>query len=338
MLTTCKQCDGSLPSCSTCTAVYRTECNYDADSDHRRKGALKRDIQSLQQQNDALDVIVASLRGLPETDSIALLHSLRSDISPETLAESLRSNVRLPHSFAAQTLEADLSQHMSQSTPTTIGFENVPFGTALSLHDSQDERARLSQSQTPEEQTTSWFRSPQDAEFVEHLLNLHFCWVHPFYQFFSRDHFLQDMGRGRTEFCSGILVNALMALACHYSDRPMARGDSANARTAGDEFFDEAKQLLGNMNKPSLTTVQALGLMSIRETSHGRDSNGYQYAGRCVRMALEMGLHLSAIGSGLRAAEVEVRKITFWAVFNLETYVCEYSTQRYHIYGRRTLG
>lgn len=122
-----------------------------------------------------------------------------------------------------------------------------------------------------------------------------------------------------------MLVNALLAVACHYSDRPAARMAGNSSNTAGDHFFAEAKQLLDKTDTPSLTTVQALGIMSIRESSQGRDSNGYQYAGRCVRMAVEMGLHLSVIGSGMRAAEVEVRKITFWGVFNLETLVSSLS-------------
>lgn len=130
---------------------------------------------------------------------------------------------------------------------------------------------------------------------------------------------MHDMGSGRTEFCSAMLVNALLSMACHYSDRPFTRTDPNNAATAGDAFFAEAKRLLDLTDKPSLTTVQALAIMSLREASHGHDSNGYQYAGRCVRMALELGLHLSVIGSGLGAAEVEVRRVTFWGVFNLET-------------------
>lgn len=164
-----------------------------------------------------------------------------------------------------------------------------------------------------------WFRQPQDVEFVEHLLNLHFCWIHPFYHFFHREYFLHDMSRGNTEFCSALLVNAICSFACHYSDRPAARAEPTNPATAGDAFFAEAKRLLERTEKSSLTTVQALGIMSARECSHGRDSNAYQLAGRCLRMALELGLHLSVIGSGLRASEVEVRKITFWGVFNLET-------------------
>ena len=318
-----RQCDGAVPACSTCTAVYRTECNYDADSDHRRKGALKRDIQSLQQQNDALDVVVASLRSLPEAEAISLLHSLRNDASPETLASALRSDVRLPHSFAPQTLEADLARQISPAS-TSSRFESK----TISRESSTDESQSLSGTATPMETAATWFRTPQDAEFVEHLLNLYFCWIHPFYQLFSRDHFVHEMGRGGTEFCSAMLVNALLAFACHYSDRPSARTDNDNPCTSGDYFFAEAKRLLDRTNQPSLTTVQALGVMSIRETSQGRDSNGYQYAGRCVRMALELGLHLSVIGSGLRPAEFETRKITFWGVFNLETFVSAGSASR----------
>ncbi|KAK5163709.1 uncharacterized protein LTR77_010382 [Saxophila tyrrhenica] len=307
------KCDGGMPACSTCTAVYRTECSYDADSDHRRKGALKRDLQSLQVQNDALDVIVASLRSLPENEAVSLLHNLRNETSPEMLAAALRSNVRLPASFAPQTLEADLADEVAK-TSSWPALETKSLSSEK--RDSTDD---TTMSVDEVGQPTTWFPQPQDAEFVDHLLHLYFCWVHPFYHLFSREHFLHDMSRGRTEFCSALLVNAVLAIACHYSDRSLARSDPNDSTTAGDYFFAEAKRLLDKTDKASVTSVQALGLMALRETSQGRESHGYQYAGRCVRTALEMGLHLSMVGSGLRSSEIEVRKITFWGVFNLET-------------------
>ena len=309
------QCDGNVPSCSTCIAVYRTECSYDADSDHRRKGALKRDIHSLQQQNDALDVIVDSLRKLPESDAVALLHSLRADVNADVLAESLRSNVRLPHNYAPQTLEADLAQQISTPTSATFGEPGFP---APLTRDNSGEQSLTNISSIPE-QSSEWLRVPQDAEFVEHLLNLYQCWIYPFYSFVCWDHFIHDMNNGRTDYCSAMLVNAVLSFACHYSDRAQARTDPQAPGTAGDHFFAEAKRLVDSEETPRLTTVQALGIMSLRETSAGRDSNGYQLAGRSVRMALELGLHLSIIRDGMRATEAEVRKVTFWAVFNLET-------------------
>ncbi|CAK4033896.1 Nitrogen assimilation transcription factor nit-4 [Lecanosticta acicola] len=316
------KCDGQMPSCSTCIAVYRTECTYDADSDHRRKGALKRDIRSLQQQNSALDVIVASLKSLPENDSIALLHSLRGDANPDELAESLRSNVRLPASFAPQTLEADLAQSVTTQPSVANTYDNLAYRPVqpLSRHSSESSSYEPNTPSTiSSEQPGSWFRTPQDPEFVEHLLDLYRCWVHPFYAFVSWDHFVHDMGRGKTDFCSAMLVNAILAFACHYSDRSQARVDPTDSGTAGDRYYAEAKRLLDMTETPSLTAVQALGIMGLRETSAGRDSNGYQLAGRCVRMALEMGLHLSVIKNGMRSPEAEVRKVSFWAVFNMET-------------------
>lgn len=259
-------------------------------------------------------MIVASLRSLPEGEAVALLHSLRTDTNDDVIAASLRSNVRLPHSYAPQTLEADFAQQMTQ-TPTNSEMDDEMH--ALKREPSL--QSVYSASTNAGESPAVWFRTPQDAELVEHLLNLYFCWVHPIYPLFSRDHFLHDMGRGRSDFCSAMLVNALLAFACHYSDRPQARSEPTNPSTAGDHFFAEAKRLLDRSEKPSLTMVHALGVMAIRETSVGRDSNGYQLAGRCVRMALELGLHLSVISNGLKPADAEVRKITFWGVFNLET-------------------
>ncbi|KAK6431710.1 hypothetical protein LTR95_012131 [Oleoguttula sp. CCFEE 5521] len=312
------KCDGDVPSCSTCLAVYRTECYYDQDSDHRRKGALKRDIQSLQQQNDALDVIVASLRALPEDDAISLLHSIRSDENAESIAKSLQSNIRLPHSFSTHTLESEFVQQMtniSTTSPLTSGASTS--ATTMTSTPSGDYSHSAASSVMPNH--NSWFRTPQDPEMIEHLFDQYFCWAHPFYQLFSRDLFMQDFRNGKTKHCSSLLVHSILAFGCHYSDRAAGRAEPLNPGTAGDMFFTEARRLLELEEKPSLTTVQALGVMTARETSQGRDSNGYQYSGRGVRTALEMGLHLSVIGKSMRPADFQARKITFWAVFNLET-------------------
>ncbi|KAK1812286.1 hypothetical protein LTR12_013312 [Friedmanniomyces endolithicus] len=280
---------------------------------------MKRDIQCLQQQNSALEVIVASLRSLPEDEAVSLLQSLRGESSVDVVAAALQSNVRLPHSYAPQTLEADFAQQISQSSTSDSVVTPTAFPCALSREPSSEDDYEVLVDVKPAQITGSWFSQPQDAEFIEHLLNLYFAWVHPIYHIFPRELFLRDMGRGTTEQCSAMLVNAVMALACHYSDRPAARTDPCNPATAGDHFFADAKQLLDRDEKTCLTTIQALGLMATRECSQGRESNAYQYSGRCVRMAVEMGLHLSVAGSGLRLAELEDRKITFWGVFNLET-------------------
>ncbi|SMR60784.1 unnamed protein product [Zymoseptoria tritici ST99CH_1E4] len=323
------KCDGGVPSCSTCIAVYRTECSYDADSDHRRKGALKRDIQSLTAQNDSLEVILASLRSLPEGEAFSLLRSLRADTDPDAIANALRSEVRLPHNFAQQTLEADFVQ--GSATPSTSTHADDSFGAAISRTHSGESQyyapSQLSVTSAPVDKSQEWFNSPEDPEFVDHLLNLYYCWLYPFHSFVCWETFNKDRLHGGTDFCSSALMYAILAIGCHYSDRPQARTDPNNPSTAGDIYFAEAKRIVNNADKPHLTTVQALGIMSLREGSAGRDSLAYQYAGRSVRMALEMGLHLSVLKENMRTVDAQVRKIAFWAVFNLET-ICAVSLGR----------
>ena len=240
-LTYVEQCDGATPACSTCIAVYRTDCYYDAESDHRRKGALRRDLQSLQQRSDALDVIVTALQSVPEDESVSLLRTLREDIGLEVLADSLRRNVDLPKNFDEQTLEGEFADQLS-SAPSSS--RSTAIALSISREDSGDTSQPRSGAISPLETSNRWLRYPCDPELVEHLLTTYFCWIHPFYQFFSRNHFINDMNRGQEEYCSSLLVNAVLSYASLYTDRPSTHMDARTPGTAGDEFFSEAKRQL----------------------------------------------------------------------------------------------
>lgn len=291
---------------------------YDIDSDHRRKGALKRDIETLRERNGALGIIVASIRSSTEAEVADIVQQIRADENLEAIAEALKRNVTLPSRSNSQTLEGDFSDLMGKPSLDESG-ETRHYGHSSNLGlVPQDDEPPL-RTNVPSE---SWTRVTRDAEFVGHLMGLYFCWQHPFYMVFSKECFLHDMARGRSKYCSPLLVNALLATACAYSDRPEAWANPNDSNTAGDQFFIEARRLLFENEHSSLTTVQALALMGTREASCSRDSSGFQYAGRCMRMALEIGLHLCFTSAGnnvLTPTEIEVRKITFWGCFTLET-------------------
>ncbi|CAD0017387.1 unnamed protein product [Aureobasidium pullulans] len=116
-----------------------------------------------------------------------------------------------------------------------------------------------------------------------------------------------------------MLVNAVLSVACQYSDRPAARD------RGGDYFFSEAQRHAENIGAADLTAVQAMAVMAVREGSAGRDHISYRLCGRAVRLALEMGLHLADTTAGepnLRSSEIDIRKLTFWGVFNCEMICC----------------
>jgi hypothetical protein len=166
-----------------------------------------------------------------------------------------------------------------------------------------------------------WTQVTSDGEFVEHLMALYFCWEYPTFASLSKEHFLDDFRTGRRRHCSSLLVNAMLAVGCRFSTQASARADADNSNTAGDHFFAEAVRLLEQeKDRHNLTTIQALGLMSIREASSGRSSESIYYAGQSVMIAIEMGLHLQSQSGGGDDATLDhaVKSATFWGAFSLD--------------------
>lgn len=164
----------------------------------------------------------------------------------------------------------------------------------------------------------AWTKVTDDSRLVEQLLALYFCWEYPTFASLSKEHFLKDFQDGRTRYCSSILVNALLALGCRFSSKPEARAREDDPRSSGDHFFAEALRLLRlEKDQHTLTTIQALGIMSIREASCGRDSESWYYSGQSIKLAIEMGLH-RITGDGADDDEMAVKSATFWGAISLD--------------------
>ncbi|KAL1655302.1 hypothetical protein SLS61_002189 [Didymella pomorum] len=335
-------CDGATPFCATCTAVYKTPCHYDAESESRRSksssaasAGTKREASAATASHTGetltADSIINSIRNLPEDQVFDLVQQIRKDPKADVsaLVNSWRNPVALPppsSPFDVQSLESDLSVLLGKPAVTLTG-QSRHFGHSASLGlvtEDEDYGGGFNRLHTVDVQRrgTTWTAVTDDLIFVNRLLTLYFTWSHPFYIIFSRESFYKDFNEGRNKYCSPLLVNAICAYACHYTDDPAGRTDPNNFRTAGDHFFAEAKRLLYEDESPSLTTTQALCLMAMREPSTGRDSSGFGYIGRCIRMCVELGLHLNNSASpalGLTPSEVEVRKVTFWGCFTVDS-------------------
>ncbi|XXH02229.1 hypothetical protein Hte_008597 [Hypoxylon texense] len=163
----------------------------------------------------------------------------------------------------------------------------------------------------------TWTSVTTDANLVSHLLALYFCWEYPTFASLSKEHFMKDFLKGTHRYCSPILVNALLALGCRFSTKPNTRANPNDSRTSGDHFFKEALRLFyREHNHHTLTTIQALGIMSIREASCGRDSESWYYAGQSIRLAVEMGLH--RLQNDGDEDEIAVQAATFWGAFALD--------------------
>jgi Fungal specific transcription factor domain/Fungal Zn(2)-Cys(6) binuclear cluster domain len=343
------KCDGNLPACAACASVYYTECVYDPNSDHRRKGVYRKD-EKLKTRNTTLEILIQALLNAPEEEVTDLVQEIRTCESLDTVAEALLAkemnaeeeedlltfdeNTGSPH----PTLETQLSTKMGDMR-LEEGSARYIGGTSNLLFLAEDteitSNVDLHVDQVYDEDynpITSWTRVTDDPELVQHLLTMYFTYHYTYFTTLSKQLFFRDFRKGqlaftntrRTEYCTPLLVNAMLALGCHFTAWPDARTDRDDSATAGDHFFHECKRLImenDEYEKPKLATVQALALMSVREAGCGRESKGWVYSGMSFRMAGDLGLNLdsgSFAGSkdiGMGEEDVDARRITFWGCF-----------------------
>lgn len=237
--------------------------------------------------------------GSTRSNSVADAMSWTPDVR-----DSAATAANRPGDYWSDSLRPD---HMSEPMPRYRGIAQVlsPLSEAEMLNPSG-----------------TWTNMTADINLVHHLLALYFCWEYPTFASLSKEHFLRDFQNGRQRFCSPMLVNALLALGCRFSTQPMTRESPNDSYTSGDHFFKEALRLYNNeTDHHSLTTIQALGIMAIREASSGRDSESWYYGGQSQRLALEMGLNDTHIHDEEDDDELAVRAATFWGAFALDQYV-----------------
>lgn len=340
------KCDGALPSCAACASVYGTECVYDPNSDHRRKGVYREKVDSMKAQNSTLQILIEAILNAAEEDVPNIVKQIRTCDSLDTVAESI-----LKQDFAQEEEDDDNELDDEYTTDQPIQGErelarkmgelrlengSVRFigGTSHLIYlgnptDVPDE-AESDNYPPNEEPLTSWSEVTKDRQLVIHLMNMYFNWHYPYFTTLSKSLFYRDFLKGKPRghsnrmiYCSSLLVNAMLALGCHFTSVDGAFAVPGDSRTKGDHFFAEAKRLIvenDEYEKPRLTTVQALALMSVREAGCGREAKGWVYSGMSFRMAQDIGLNLDAGGipsdkDQMNEQEIDARRITFWGCF-----------------------
>lgn len=178
-------------------------------------------------------------------------------------------------------------------------------------------------------EVTQWTTVTSDLALIKELMAFYFCWEYPIFASISKTEFLPDYLSGRRRYCSSLLVNAMLAVGHRYlaaststspeagiETDPMVHGETGPEM--GEAFQAEAERLLAEENgRSSLLTVQALGMLSIREASLGRNSTSSSYSCESIKMAVQMGLHRACL-EGTSRSESDVRAATFWGAFALD--------------------
>lgn len=313
---------------------------YDPNSDHRRKGVYKKDTDTLRTKNTTLLTLIQALLNYEEDDAFELVRQIRSCDSLEEVAQSIMGEGKGSTNSTADIMssteggaetdqfESELAGKMGElmldgSRKFIGGTSNLIFlPPGSELNEFNPAESNHNMDEASDRSITRWTRVTDDDQLISHLMTMYFTWHYPFFTTLSKDLFYRDYVRGvPTQYCSSLLVNAMLALGCHFSSWDGAREDPSNSATAGNHFFKEARRLVLENDEhlnAKLCTVQALALMSVREAGCGREGKGWVYSGMSFRMALDLGLNVDSTTLGTRnleEEEVDARRVTFWGCF-----------------------
>ncbi|KAK3376353.1 fungal-specific transcription factor domain-containing protein [Lasiosphaeria ovina] len=304
-------CDGQRPACSLCLK-RNVECAYSAA-----------DSATLREENEALSKVASDNMELvwlmstaPEPVAWEMLLALRARpnagfVPRNSVGGGEISKLPVPNDVSSESWHAPSLIEMQPPEGSHSASPNTSNMAALNLSDAimdrEDSRAA----------GHVWTGVTSDSGLVLHLLGLYFCWEYPIFATLSKEHFMKDFEAGLPRYCSPILVNALLALGCCFSTRPSTRTDPNDGFTSGNHFFSESLRLFDlQTDHTCLTTIQALGIMAIREANCGRRSESSYYASQSMRLAVEMGLHRPS--GALDQDRMDVEATTFWGAYSLD--------------------
>lgn len=207
--------------------------------------------------------MIQAILNLPEDEVPALVRQIRTCESLDLVAESLlakEAGIEQEDedltvdatSAATPTLETQLSGKMGELR-LEDGSARYIGGTSnlLFLGNSSDNEASTTDTDTAElypqqaDAIVSWTTVTDDSELVMHLMNMYFTWHYTYFTTLSKTLFWKEFLRGKPPsevrrervYCTPLLVNAMLALGCHFTAWRGARANPDDSATAGDHFF-----------------------------------------------------------------------------------------------------
>jgi hypothetical protein len=213
------QCDGERPSCSTCRAKG-TECSY-----------VSRDRLISDKTNNEL---LEKLKTLPEIESIELLRKFRAAVTPTSLLSPMSDTKQQdpdqtpelpappsprhqPPPILASTasgIELELLTRYPIAYPTLPPVDlNVDSLLQPPLTDSDAREDTYCDDRLHLLDITKWSDVKIPNDLAARIVSFYLQIDHPLLGLFDADLFLRDLIKLQHNFCSSMLVNAVLAWA-----------------------------------------------------------------------------------------------------------------------------
>ncbi|KAK6495109.1 hypothetical protein TWF481_003137 [Arthrobotrys musiformis] len=319
-----RKCDEESPKCSSC-ADSDLECVYGfEDTAQHKRNAIRNKIKDYESEITKYERILDHIKESSVSSLQRVLEVIRGQATLEEIMMFIRND---QDSY----LPTDVISPIPTTSPLSLlmneeWYQGVEPAGGMDLN-VIDDRPIHNLTAHP------WTTVTDDDELVSHLVSLYMTWDHPVWHLFDWDIFIEAMKTGDTTYCSPLLVNAMLAEACHYSNRISFRADPHNPNFIGHRFFQEAMRLWNEETTqvPTLLTVQSALMLGVTLAADGMDRLGGMFLNNGIRLCRELILQTDAAegpakGKGLAAPQTDAEKkfefakqVTVWAAFSFQS-------------------
>lgn len=335
------KCNAERPKCSLCVR-HRTDCRYATAPTETHSQALKRKHSELQDRITPYEELFGLLQTKSETESLEILRRVRSGVDVGSILRHARDgDLLIQLSLAPESRRRYDFPYISDMPASILVQDNLylhsfVYETTFRAprshgfdHNSRregygDDRylkpyhaAQVVEPNFSNVTVSKWTSVTSDDQLLRRLLNAYLYYQHPWTAAFHMDYFLKDMASGRSRFCSSLLVNAVLAAACHMSREIPDRTKFWVPQTLGYQFLAEAKRLWeveSRKDSANLTTIQAAIVLSIVATTTAMDKVGTSYLLQAITMAMSLDMFRATMGTENEKVR-RARAFTAWGLF-----------------------
>ncbi|RAH73168.1 putative C6 transcription factor [Aspergillus aculeatinus CBS 121060] len=327
------KCNGASPSCSRCAArgevcVYSLAPTLSYTKQLESRVAQLEDALTKLRSQQPLEPV--GLKGASRASSASIGESSASPGRRTRIKEEEDDDQNLTRDFEGLKVEHD--GRISFHGPTSL-FQ-LPSGVVteasstshLAMH-LEGRKERLINNAWRERAYEQLATMPEPFQY---LLDSHWCWIQPLFNFVYRPTFTRDMKINGPYF-SEALLNTILSHSVRWCKAEPKIGPILDSFEGGAQFSHRAVAGLYDSLKAGcfdIPTIQTLLLLSAQECGRGNRTQAWLYSGMAFRMLDDLGISIDSRkysdSAHLSDEDIEIRNRLFWSCYFWDKLICLY--------------